>query len=136
MGKAVVGISRPSCRESGSLLAVRSGVTHPPDSEGFNIYRKYRKKGASLMRFHKKVAVSLLLGFFVTTAAVSDLPAQDIKSGVVNSRDQILNPTTTKQPPTDPPADAGQPEPLPCEPKQNPKCPESPSRPPDVKGKS
>jgi hypothetical protein len=49
------------------------------------------------MRFHKKVAVSLLLGFFVTTAAVSDLPAQDIKSGVVNSRNQILNPTTTQQ---------------------------------------
>jgi hypothetical protein len=89
------------------------------------------------MRFHKKVAISLLFGFFVTTAAPWELLAQT-KSGVVNSRDQILNPTTNQQksPPTSPPGDAGNPGPLPCESKNNPKCPESPSRPPDVKGKS
>jgi hypothetical protein len=71
----------------------------------------------------------------MTAAAPWELAAQ-IKSGVVNSRDQILNLTTSQQKPTSPPADAGNPGPLPCEPKKNPKCPESPSRPPDVKGKS
>jgi hypothetical protein len=48
------------------------------------------------MRFHKKLALSLLLGVFVTTAAPWKVQAQT-KSGVVNSRDQILNPTTTQQ---------------------------------------
>ena len=49
------------------------------------------------MRFNRKVVIALSFGSFVTSAAVSDLPAQDIKSGVVNSRDQILNPTTSQQ---------------------------------------
>jgi hypothetical protein len=81
------------------------------------------------MRIHHKVVITLSFGFFVTTAAPSHLPAQDIKSGVVNSRDQILNPTTNQQQQTQqntnqssPPAEKGKPGPLPCDSKNNPKC--------------
>ena len=77
------------------------------------------------------VAIVLMVLFVTATASV----AQDIKSGVVNSRDQILNPTISQQTPTSPPADAGKPGPLPCNSKNNPKCePESKSKPPDGKG--
>jgi hypothetical protein len=92
------------------------------------------------MSFHKKVAISLLLGFVVTTAAPWELSAQ-IKSGVVNSRDQILNPTTNQQQQqiqqnnTQISPQAGKnPSPPACDSK-TPKCPESPSRPPDTPGK-
>jgi hypothetical protein len=93
------------------------------------------------MRFHNKVAVTLLLGVFVTTAAPLNVQAQT-KSGVVNSRDQILNPTNTQQQQTQqnsnqssPPAGKGTPGPLPCNSKNNPKCDnESPSKPGDNPG--
>jgi hypothetical protein len=63
-------------------------------------------------------------------------PAQNTKSGVVNSRDKILGVTTNQQKQSqnqtvnDPPAEKGNPGPLPCDSKNNPKCaPASPSKP-------
>jgi hypothetical protein len=76
------------------------------------------------MRFHNKVVFTLLLGVFVTIAAPWNVQAQ-IKSGVVNSRDQFLNQTS-------PPAGKGNPGPLPCNSKNNPKCDNvTPSKPGD-----
>src|SRR5687767_3208287 len=64
--------------------------------------------------------------------------AQNIKSGVVNSRDQILGATTTQQKQSqkqfaqNPPAGKGNLGPLPCNSNNNPKCDTvSPSKPGD-----
>ena len=102
------------------------------------------------MRFWYNLIATFLLGLFVTAVSPWDAPAQDIKSGVVNSRDRILNPTTNQQQqvqqqnsngadPREKGADVavkGKPGPLPCNSKNNPKCePFSPSKPGDTPGK-
>src|SRR5918995_884467 len=90
----------------------------------------------------RKLIIILVLGVFVSTTAPWKVQAQT-KSGVVNSRDQILAPTASGQQQAqkqkndnDPPAGKGNPGPLPCNSKNNPKCDnESPSKPGDGKGK-
>jgi hypothetical protein len=84
---------------------------------------------------------ALLFSFLLTSAAPWE-PAAQIESGVVNSRDPILNPTSNQQQQAQQknnngaPEEKGKPGPLPCNSKNNPKCdPESPSKPPDGKGK-
>ncbi len=93
------------------------------------------------MRSLIKVAVVLVAAVFVSAAVPWQASAQNTKSSVVNSRDQILGATTTqqkqsqKQPSGDPPADKGKPGPLPCNSKNNPKCdPVSKSKPGDGNG--
>ena len=90
------------------------------------------------MRSLKKLLVVFIVALFVSAIAPWQSSAQDTKSGVVNSRDQILGVTTNQQtqtqtqPSGDPPADKGNPGPLPCNSKNNPKCePVSKSKPGD-----
>ena len=80
------------------------------------------------MSFPVRLLWTFSIAAFVTVSAPWQISAQDKKSGVVNSRDQILGVTTNQQtqtqkaPPGDPPADSGKPGPLPCDSKNNPKC--------------
>ena len=80
------------------------------------------------MRSLKKSAAIFIVALFFSAAAPWQSWAQGTKSGVVNSRDQILGVTTNQQvqtqkaPSGDPPADSGKPGPLPCDSKNNPKC--------------
>jgi len=88
------------------------------------------------MRSLNKASAVFVMAAFASVAVPWQSSAQDKKSGVVNSRDQILGATTNpqtqsqKQPEGDPPADKGKPGPLPCNSKNNPKCdPASKSKP-------
>ena len=92
--------------------------------------------------FDRKIVLGIAGGLLVALLMPWQTAAQNIKSGVVNSRDQILGATTIQQKQSqkqfaeDPPAGKGKPGPLPCNSKNNPKCePDSPSKPGDVKGK-
>lgn len=96
------------------------------------------------MQFFNKLVATFLLAFFVTASVPWQVSAaQKTKSGVVNARDKILGPTTNQQQKiqqqnnqTSPPAGKGNPGPLPCKSKNNPKCdPVSPSKPGDNPGK-
>jgi len=84
----------------------------------------------------KKLPLIFFGALFVTGITPWQSPAQNTKSGVVNSRDKILGVTTNQQKQSqnqtvnDPPAEKGNPGPLPCDSKNNPKCaPASPSKP-------
>ena len=95
------------------------------------------QKGVTMQTF-KKLSAVFIVALFVSAIAPWQSSAQDTKSGVVNSRDQILGVTTNQQtqtqtqPSGDPPADKGNPGPLPCNSKNNPKCePVSKSKPGD-----
>jgi hypothetical protein len=75
----------------------------------------------------KKLAPVFVVVLFVSLIAPWQVPAQDIKSGVVNSRDKILGAPTNQQKQSqkqteDPLAEKGNPGPLPCDSKTNPKC--------------
>jgi hypothetical protein len=88
-----------------------------------------------MLNWNKPLLI-LVGAIFVIVITPWRMPAQNIKSGVVNSRNQILGVTTNQQVQsrpqnfTDPPAGKGNPGPLPCNSKNNPKCsPASPSKP-------
>jgi len=80
------------------------------------------------MRSLKKLSVIFIVALFISAIAPWQSSwAQGTKSGVANSRDQILGVTSG-----DPPAGKGNPGPLPCNSKNNPKCePVSKSKPGD-----
>ena len=80
------------------------------------------------MRLVERLLQMFLIALLIAPVVPCQISAQDTKSGVVNSRDQILGGTTNQQvqsqktPVGDPPADKGDPGPLPCNSKNNPKC--------------
>lgn len=90
------------------------------------------------MRLVERLLQMFLIALVIALVVPWQASAQNSKSGVVNSRDQILGVTTNQQvqsqkaPPGDPPADKGKPGPLPCNSKNNPKCDNvTPSKPGD-----
>jgi len=80
------------------------------------------------MRLVKRLLQMFLISLVIALVVPWQASAQDTKSGVVNSRDQILSVTTNQQKQSqtqkanDPPADKGDPAPLPCNSKTNSKC--------------
>jgi hypothetical protein len=80
------------------------------------------------MRLIERFLQMFLIALVMALVVPEQASAQNTKSGVVNSRDQILGVTTNQQvqsqkaPPGDPPAGKGNPGPLPCNSKNNPKC--------------
>ena len=97
------------------------------------VYSESEKEVGNMQRF-RKLATMFLVALFLTLTGSWQSSAQDTKSGVVNSRDQILGVTNQnqKQKSNDSHDDRGNPGPLPCKSKNNPKCkPASKSRPED-----
>ncbi len=81
-----------------------------------------------------KLATMLSVALLFTFTALRSSSAADTPSGIADSRNQILGVTNQNQKNNsdDPPANNGNPGPLPCNSKNNPKCnPASKSRPED-----
>lgn len=83
------------------------------------------------MRSLNKASAVIVLAVFVSVAVPWQSSAQDTKSGVVNSRDKILDATSSKQNQFQAETLKAPPGPgtLPCNSKTNPKCPASKSKP-------
>ncbi len=89
------------------------------------------------MQWFRKLASMCFVALLLSLVGPWQSSAQDTQSGVLNSRDQILGVTNQNQKDNsnDPPDDKGNPGPLPCNSKNNPKCePASKSRPEDDHG--
>lgn len=80
-----------------------------------------------------KLVTIFFFALFLTVTGQRPSSAEGTQSGVVNSRDQILGGTNQNQKKSDDSHDdRGNPGPLPCKSKNNPKCkPASKSRPED-----
>ncbi len=89
------------------------------------------------MQCFERLATMFFVVLFLTLAGQWQSSAQDTQSGVLNSRDQILDVTNqNQQKSNDSHDDKGNPGPLPCNSKNNPKCePASKSRPEDDHGR-
>ena len=85
------------------------------------------------MGFVKRTCGAIVIALFVTVIAAEKAPAQQIKAGEVNGRLAAAADPRAKGADV---AEKGNPGPLPCDSKNNPKCdPASPSKPGETTGK-